>query len=52
MNPTLDHRVHIPSSALQRSRGAGSEDKILLVATVIDSYFFEDNPKVQKSESF
>ncbi|XP_036951585.1 adhesion G-protein coupled receptor G5-like isoform X1 [Acanthopagrus latus] len=45
VNPTLDHRVHIPSSALQRSRGAGSEDKILLVATVIDSYFFEDNPK-------
>uniref|UniRef100_A0A671TZZ3 Adhesion G protein-coupled receptor G3-like n=1 Tax=Sparus aurata TaxID=8175 RepID=A0A671TZZ3_SPAAU len=45
VSPTPDHRVHIPSSALQRSRGNGSEDEILLVATVIDSYFFEDSPK-------
>ncbi|XP_070820816.1 adhesion G-protein coupled receptor G1-like [Chaetodon trifascialis] len=44
VSPTLHHRVHIPPSALQRSRGAVSEDEVLLVATVINSTFFQLSP--------
>nr|XP_046254249.1 adhesion G-protein coupled receptor G1-like [Scatophagus argus] len=43
----LNHSVRIPSSALQRSRGgAGSEEEVLLVATVISSSLFELSPHV------
>ncbi|XP_071386460.1 adhesion G-protein coupled receptor G5-like isoform X2 [Centroberyx affinis] len=45
--PTLQHRVHIPSSALQRSRGAaqaGSEEDVQLVITVLDSSLFTVSP--------
>ncbi|XP_044037500.1 adhesion G-protein coupled receptor G1-like [Siniperca chuatsi] len=44
VSPTIQHRVHIPSSALQRSGGAESVDEVLLVATVIDSTFFKLSP--------
>ncbi|XP_034427644.1 adhesion G protein-coupled receptor G3-like [Hippoglossus hippoglossus] len=38
--PTDMHRVHIPSSALQRSRGDESQMEVVLVATVINSTYF------------
>ncbi|XP_075965995.1 adhesion G protein-coupled receptor G3 isoform X2 [Anarhichas minor] len=44
--PTLQHRVQISSSALQRSRGA-SQEEVLLVATVINSTFFKLSPPLQ-----
>ncbi|XP_041798437.1 adhesion G-protein coupled receptor G1-like isoform X2 [Chelmon rostratus] len=44
VNPTPHHRVHIPSSALQRSRGPVSGEEVLLVATVINSTFFKLSP--------
>ncbi|XP_068455573.1 adhesion G-protein coupled receptor G1-like [Clinocottus analis] len=43
-SPTPQHGVQIPSSALQRSRGAEDQDKVLLVATVINSTFFKLSP--------
>ncbi|KAM9366231.1 adhesion G protein-coupled receptor G3-like, partial [Symphorus nematophorus] len=42
--PTPDHRVHVPSSALKRSRGAASQEEVLVVATVINSTFFKLSP--------
>lgn len=42
--PSLQHRVHIPSSALQRSRGAapvGSEEDVLLVIALLNSSLFD-----------
>ncbi|XP_059202688.1 adhesion G-protein coupled receptor G1-like [Centropristis striata] len=39
--PTLQHRVHIPSSALLRSRGASSEKTARVVAHVISSTYFK-----------
>ncbi|CAJ1048546.1 adhesion G protein-coupled receptor G3-like isoform X2 [Xyrichtys novacula] len=41
VSPTPQHRVHIPSSALQKSRGSGSEDEVLLVSTVLNSSYFQ-----------
>ncbi|KAF7650813.1 hypothetical protein LDENG_00120290, partial [Lucifuga dentata] len=40
---TFQHGVHIPSSALQRSRGApaGSDENVLLVITLLSSSLFE-----------
>ncbi|XP_060924501.1 adhesion G protein-coupled receptor G3-like [Limanda limanda] len=38
--PTDMHRVHIPSSALQRSRSDESQMEVVLVATVINSTYF------------
>ncbi|XP_068176205.1 adhesion G-protein coupled receptor G1-like [Antennarius striatus] len=38
------YRVHIPPSALQRSRGNESEEMVLLVATVLNSTWFELSP--------
>ncbi|XP_031702760.1 adhesion G protein-coupled receptor G3-like isoform X3 [Anarrhichthys ocellatus] len=46
--PTLQHRVQISSSALQRSRGA-SQEEVLLVATVINSTFFKLSPPLQET---
>ncbi|KAM4602949.1 adhesion G-protein coupled receptor G1-like [Polymixia lowei] len=46
-SPTHDHRVHIPSSALQRGRGdvpIGSEENVLVVITVLDSSLFMLSP--------
>ncbi|XP_068566810.1 adhesion G protein-coupled receptor G3-like [Cebidichthys violaceus] len=43
-SPTPQHVVRISSSALQRSRGATSEEEVLLVATVINSTFFKLSP--------
>uniref|UniRef100_A0A8C2WEC6 Uncharacterized protein n=1 Tax=Cyclopterus lumpus TaxID=8103 RepID=A0A8C2WEC6_CYCLU len=40
-SPTPQHRVQISSSALRISSGAGSEDEVLLVATVINSTYFK-----------
>ncbi|XP_039984773.1 adhesion G-protein coupled receptor G1-like isoform X2 [Xiphias gladius] len=45
VRPTLEHKVHIPSSALQRSRGAALEEEVLLVATLINSTYFEGLPQ-------
>ncbi|XP_030581938.1 adhesion G protein-coupled receptor G3-like [Archocentrus centrarchus] len=42
VSPTFQHRVHIPSSALQRSRGNVSE--VLVVASVINSTYFKLSP--------
>ncbi|XP_070766374.1 adhesion G-protein coupled receptor G1-like [Enoplosus armatus] len=50
VSPTPQHRVHIPSSALQRSRGAASEEEVLLVATVINSTFFKLSPPLGKGK--
>ncbi|KAI3377619.1 hypothetical protein L3Q82_008775, partial [Scortum barcoo] len=44
MGLALHHRFHIPSSALQRSREAGFEGDVLLVATVINSTYFKLSP--------
>ncbi|XP_057688089.1 adhesion G protein-coupled receptor G3-like [Corythoichthys intestinalis] len=38
-NPTQNHSVHIPSSALQKSRESG--DNALVVVTVLDSTYFK-----------
>ncbi|XP_071346057.1 adhesion G-protein coupled receptor G1-like isoform X2 [Trachinotus anak] len=43
-SPTTTHRVHIPASALQRSRGNVSEMMVLLVTTVINSTYFTVRP--------
>ncbi|XP_076003100.1 adhesion G-protein coupled receptor G1 [Genypterus blacodes] len=43
-SPSFQHRVHIPSSALQRSRGAvpvGSEEDVLLIITLLNSSLFD-----------
>ncbi|KAM9832141.1 adhesion G protein-coupled receptor G3 [Neosynchiropus ocellatus] len=40
-SPTAVHQVHIPSSALQRSRVAASEEEVVLVVTVLDSAYFK-----------
>ncbi|KAM4593658.1 adhesion G-protein coupled receptor G1 isoform 3-T3 [Odontesthes bonariensis] len=48
-SPTNEHRVQIPSSALQKSRGAGSEEEeVLVVATVINSTHFQQSPPPRK----
>ncbi|XP_077374898.1 adhesion G-protein coupled receptor G5-like [Festucalex cinctus] len=39
--PTLQHGVHIPSSALQRSRTPESGDDVLVVVTVLNSTYFK-----------
>ncbi|XP_056135105.1 adhesion G-protein coupled receptor G5-like [Lampris incognitus] len=42
-SPTSEHRVHIPSSALQKGKGAvgiASEENVLLVVTVLNSSYF------------
>ncbi|XP_029354632.1 adhesion G protein-coupled receptor G3-like [Echeneis naucrates] len=41
MGPTDSHKVHIPSSALQRSRTAKDTDNVLVVITVINSAYFK-----------
>ncbi|XP_074522911.1 adhesion G-protein coupled receptor G1-like [Halichoeres trimaculatus] len=43
-SPSPRHQVHIPSSALQKSRGSASEDEVLLVTTLLDSIYFELSP--------
>ncbi|XP_037609030.1 adhesion G-protein coupled receptor G1-like [Sebastes umbrosus] len=43
-SPTHEHSVHIPASALQRSRGSVSEGEVQLVATVINSSYFKLSP--------
>lgn len=40
VSPTSMHRVHIPSSALRRSRGDESQTDVVLVTTVINSTYF------------
>ncbi|XP_029946767.1 adhesion G protein-coupled receptor G3-like [Salarias fasciatus] len=47
--PTPEHRVNIPSSALQRS--SGSSEEVVLVATVINSTYFQLSPP-RKSRAF
>lgn len=37
----VDHRVHIPSSALRMSRGAAPDEEVQMVTTVIESEFFQ-----------
>ncbi|XP_056267970.1 adhesion G-protein coupled receptor G1-like isoform X1 [Pseudoliparis swirei] len=44
-SPTPQHKVQISSSALWRSKGADSEDEVLLVATVINSTYFKLSPR-------
>ncbi|XP_015258618.1 PREDICTED: G-protein coupled receptor 56-like [Cyprinodon variegatus] len=44
-NPTPKHRVRIPSSALRRSRRSGSQNDVVLVASVIGSSFFQQKPR-------
>ncbi|KAM6942722.1 adhesion G protein-coupled receptor G3-like [Xenentodon cancila] len=44
VSPTNEHVVHIPSSALQKSRGDVSTDEVILVATVINSTYFKQTP--------
>uniref|UniRef100_A0AAX7ULI3 Adhesion G protein-coupled receptor G1 n=1 Tax=Astatotilapia calliptera TaxID=8154 RepID=A0AAX7ULI3_ASTCA len=41
VSPTFEHRVHIPSSALQRSIGNVPEVDVLVVASVINSSYFK-----------
>ncbi|XP_040898551.1 adhesion G-protein coupled receptor G1-like isoform X2 [Toxotes jaculatrix] len=41
---TSTHRIHIPSSALQRSMGGVINQDVLVVATVIDSTHFKQSP--------
>nr|XP_020472779.1 adhesion G-protein coupled receptor G1-like [Monopterus albus] len=48
VGPTPDHKVYIPSSALQRSK-AVSEEEVLLVATVISSTYFKLSPPQTKA---
>ncbi|XP_026031458.1 adhesion G-protein coupled receptor G1-like isoform X2 [Astatotilapia calliptera] len=45
VSPTHEHRVHIPSSALQRSRGNVPEVEVLVVASVINSSHFKLSPR-------
>ncbi|XP_072237095.1 adhesion G-protein coupled receptor G1-like [Leuresthes tenuis] len=47
-SPTNKHRVQIPSSALQKSRGPASEEEVLVVATVINSTYFQQSPPLRK----
>ncbi|XP_019935580.1 adhesion G protein-coupled receptor G3-like isoform X2 [Paralichthys olivaceus] len=49
VSPTTKHRVHIPSSALQRSRGNESEMEVVLVATVLNSTYFTVGPHRTKA---
>ncbi|XP_035762038.1 adhesion G-protein coupled receptor G1-like [Neolamprologus brichardi] len=44
VSPTFEHRVHIPSSALQESIGNVSEVDVLVVASVINSSYFKLTP--------
>ncbi|CAI5646265.1 unnamed protein product [Oreochromis niloticus] len=44
VSPTFEHRVHIPSSALQESIGNVSEVEVLVVASVINSSHFKLSP--------
>ncbi|XP_063324898.1 adhesion G-protein coupled receptor G1-like [Pelmatolapia mariae] len=44
VSPTFEHRVHIPSSALQESIGNVSEVEVLVVASVINSSYFKLSP--------
>uniref|UniRef100_A0A669DLA6 Adhesion G-protein coupled receptor G1 n=1 Tax=Oreochromis niloticus TaxID=8128 RepID=A0A669DLA6_ORENI len=44
VSPTFEHRVHIPSSALQRSRGNVPEVEVQVVASVINSSYFKLSP--------
>ncbi|XP_029980194.1 adhesion G protein-coupled receptor G3 [Sphaeramia orbicularis] len=37
----IGHSVHIPSSALQMSRGHASEEEVLLVVTLVNSTYFK-----------
>ncbi|XP_018553030.1 adhesion G-protein coupled receptor G1 [Lates calcarifer] len=41
VSPTLKHRLHIPSSALQRGRRNVSDEEVQVVATVINSTYFK-----------
>uniref|UniRef100_UPI0037E98945 adhesion G-protein coupled receptor G1-like n=1 Tax=Semicossyphus pulcher TaxID=241346 RepID=UPI0037E98945 len=50
-SPTHQHRVQIPSSALQQSRGGMSEEEVLLVTTVIHSTYFKLSPPPEKTRS-
>ncbi|XP_077420496.1 adhesion G protein-coupled receptor G3-like [Vanacampus margaritifer] len=45
--PTLQHGVHIPSSALQRSRTSESRDHVLVVVTVVNSTYFKPPSRKQ-----
>ncbi|XP_049574200.1 adhesion G protein-coupled receptor G3 isoform X2 [Syngnathus scovelli] len=44
-HPTPEHGVHIPSSALQRSRAPESKDLVVVVVTVLDSAYFKPPKK-------
>ncbi|XP_039866998.1 adhesion G protein-coupled receptor G3-like [Simochromis diagramma] len=44
VSPTFEHRVQIPSSALQESIGNVSEVDVLVVASVINSSYFKLSP--------
>ncbi|AWP02011.1 putative G-protein coupled receptor 56-like [Scophthalmus maximus] len=48
VSPTSMHRVHIPSSALRRSRGDESQTDVVLVTTVINSTYFTPSPRRMK----
>lgn len=43
--PTFRHKVRIPSSALRRSRSRQSEEKVLLVSSVINSTLFQQSTR-------
>ncbi|KAM9410110.1 adhesion G protein-coupled receptor G3-like [Pholidichthys leucotaenia] len=51
-SPTRQHRVYIPPSALQRSRGNTTEEEITVVASVINSSYFHLRPPQRKGRGF
>ncbi|XP_061567415.1 adhesion G-protein coupled receptor G1-like isoform X3 [Cololabis saira] len=51
VSPTQQHAVHIPSSALQRSRGSGSSEEVVLVTSVINSTYFKTRPRPPRKGS-
>ncbi|KAL3992625.1 myelin-oligodendrocyte glycoprotein [Sarotherodon galilaeus] len=56
VSPTFEHRVHIPSSALQESIGNVSEVEVLVVASVINSSYFKlsrpERSRIQQIQVF
>ncbi|MEQ2226200.1 hypothetical protein ILYODFUR_025133 [Ilyodon furcidens] len=45
----LAYRIQVPSSALQRSRGVQSDHTVMMVATLINSSFFQPTPRRSQS---
>ncbi|CAK6962026.1 adhesion G-protein coupled receptor G5-like [Scomber scombrus] len=45
---TSEHRVHIPSSALQRCSGGAHQREVQLVITVLDSSYFKLTPQPRR----